>query len=144
MNILFMDRILLIDDDIDDAGLFREALDRVAPSVSLQCFSEGEEALQSLMEEKNALPDIIFLDINMPKVNGWECLAKLRKAGRLKQVPVFIYSTSSEDREVKKAITLGANGLIRKPDDFTQLKQMLTSILAQPVGQLVETLQTNI
>jgi CheY-like chemotaxis protein len=137
-----MNRILLIDDDIDDVGLFREALKRIAPSVSLQYFNEGEEALGNLLEEKNVLPDIIFLDINMPKVNGWEFLVSFREARHLKHVPVIIYSTSSENREIRKAKELGANGFITKPDSFTQLKEMLAAILAQPLEQLAETLES--
>jgi len=135
-----MNRILLIDDDIDDAGLFREALKRIAPSILFQYFNEGEEALRNLLEEKNVLPDIIFVDINMPKINGWEFLVGIRELRHLKQVPVIIYSTSSEEKEIRKAKQLGANGFITKPDSFTQLKEMLATILAQPVELLAKTL----
>jgi len=129
-----MNRILLIDDDIDDAGLFREALKRIAPSILFQYFNAGEEALRNLLEEKSVLPDIIFVDINMPKISGWEFLTSFRAVRHLLHIPVIIYSTSSEEREIKKAKELGANGFITKPDSFSQLKEMLVSILAKPVA----------
>jgi len=135
-----MNRILLIDDDIDDAGLFREALKRIAPSILFQHFFEGAEALRHLMGEKDPLPDIIFVDINMPKINGWEFLVSFRAVRHLQHVPVIIYTTSSEDREIKKAKALGANGFISKPDSFTQLKETLAAILAQPTELLAKTL----
>jgi len=136
-----MNRILLIDDDIDDAGLFREALKRVDPSVSLQYFCDGDEALRDMLEQKNHLPDIIFLDINMPKTNGWQYLTKFREEQFLKYVPVIMYTTSSEVSDLRKSEELGANGLVTKPDDFDQLKKILTSILAAPIEQLAKTLQ---
>jgi len=136
-----MNRILLIDDDIDDAGLFSAALKKVAPLVSLQYFNEADKALQYLLEEKEGLPDIVFVDINMPKINGWELLVSIRGVPHLNHVPVVIYSTSSVDNEIIKAKTLGANGYISKPDNFPQLKRMLAVVLTQPVEQLAETLE---
>src|SRR5882672_3999637 len=107
-----MKRFLLIDDDVDDAGLFREALKKVAPFVSLQHFDGGNGVVQSLVEQAAPLPDIIFLDINMPRVNGWQCLAGFKNEARLKDVPVIIYSTSSQAGEIEKARKLGAYGFI--------------------------------
>lgn len=132
----------MIDDDIDDVGLFKEALKRVAPSsVSFQYYNEGNEALVNLLDPAKPLPDIVFLDINMPKINGWQCLSRMRQEQRLKRLPVIIYSTSSEPREIKKAKELDASGFLTKPNDFDQLKKILASILASPPGQLADTLQ---
>ena len=69
-----MNSILLIDDDADEASLFGEALKRIAPSVSFRYINEGGAAIKDLLNEDVSLPDIIFLDINMPKINGWYCL----------------------------------------------------------------------
>ncbi|HEY4148160.1 MAG TPA: response regulator, partial [Chitinophagaceae bacterium] len=71
-----MNSILLIDDDADEASLFGEALKRVAPSVLFRYINEGGAALKDLLNDAGSLPDIIFLDINMPKINGWHCLAR--------------------------------------------------------------------
>src|ERR1700733_14331234 len=109
-----MKRFLLIDDDVDDAGLFREALQNVAPMVSLVYLGSGKGAVQSVMDQGDPLPDIIFLDVNMPMVNGWQCLAGFKNEARLKNVPIVMYTTSAFTGEIERAMKLGANGFITK------------------------------
>jgi CheY-like chemotaxis protein len=136
-----MNSILLIDDDADEASLFGEALKRIAPSVSFRYINEGGAAIEDLLNEGVSLPDIIFLDINMPKINGWYCLARFREAEHLKPVPVVMYSTSKQPREIKKAKDLGATGFITKPDDFTRLKEILSLVLSAEADQLARMLE---
>jgi CheY-like chemotaxis protein len=116
--------ILLIDDDDDDCELFGEALQEVSPETEFSCISDGCEVIRFL-EASTELPRLIFLDINMPRMDGWECLAVLKNHAAFAQIPVFMYSTSSlrEDRE--KARALGALELINKPNDYNVLKQVI-------------------
>jgi len=136
-----MKNIYLIDDDMDDIELFRDALEEVAPSISFQYANDGREAVRSLSEKQDALPDLIFLDISMPTLSGLQCLASFKKDEQLKDLPVIIYTTSSQEREIRTAQELGASGFITKPNDFKVLKRILTMILQTPADQLAETLR---
>jgi CheY-like chemotaxis protein len=136
-----MRSIYLIDDDIDDVELFRDALEEVAPSVSFQFANDGHEAVRTLTEEKGALPDMIFLDISMPVFSGLQCLASFKKDQQLKDVPVIIYSTSSQEREIRVAHELGALAFVTKPNDYRLLKRIITLVLDTPVEHLPEALR---
>jgi CheY-like chemotaxis protein len=133
-------RILLIDDDVDDADLFKDALEEVNGQASFSHF-DGDEAVVSLLEQKIPLPDLIFLDINMPSISGWKCLAKFKADEQLRQIPVIMYTTSSQARERQMAKELGATGFITKPDDFKVLKKILALITTHPVEELGASLQ---
>jgi CheY-like chemotaxis protein len=133
--------IYLIDDDMDDVELFREALEEVDPSVSLQYANDGYEAVRALTEQKQVLPDLIFLDISMPVFNGLQCLASFKKEEKLRDLPVIMYTTSSQEREVRAARELGASGFVTKPNEFKHLKRMLAMILDTPVEQLPAALE---
>jgi CheY-like chemotaxis protein len=85
--------ILLVDDDQDDAYIFNEAIVTIDPNIKCIHVIDGIEALQIL---EDMTVDIIFLDLNMPRMNGKECLEEIRKRNRLKDIPVIIYSTSPE------------------------------------------------
>ena len=137
-----MNSVLLIDDDMEDVGLFKEALKKVGPSVLFHYFDNGNEGIQALLAQEAALPDLIFLDINMPAMNGWQCLARLKQEAFLKHLAVIMYSTSSEPREIEMAKELGAIGIITKPDSFTLLKKTLAAVLATPVTQLTQSLHS--
>jgi CheY-like chemotaxis protein len=135
-----MQNIYLIDDDMDDIELFREALEEVNPSVSLQYANDGYEAVKSLTERKDALPDLIFLDISMPTFSGLQCLASFKKDEHLKNLPVIMYTTSSQEREISTARELGASAFVTKPNDFKVLKRLLALVLDTPVDQLRDVL----
>jgi CheY-like chemotaxis protein len=119
---------LLTDDDEDDRFLFQEALQSVDPSIQCQTAKNGREALIFLKETNRKLPDVIFLDINMPEVNGWEFLNKVKKSSTLSSIPITIYSTSSQKVDIEKAKELGAFGFCTKPDVMDELKQILKYI----------------
>lgn len=118
---------LLIDDDADDRQLFKEALEAADASVECREAAGGEEAFHHL--EKGQEPDLIFLDINLPVMNGWEFLKKLKQRDHLREIPVVIYSTSSHQRDKEIADELGATCFITKPDQYRQIRQLLANIV---------------
>ena len=124
-----MKQILLIDDDRDDAELFKEALSEIDASIAFEHCEDSKEGLKTLLHRRNGLPDMIFLDINMPIVSGWQCLTEFKKTEHLKTIPVIMFTTSSQPKEKQLAEELGANGFITKPSEFKSLKSLLASIL---------------
>ena len=124
-----MKQILLIDDDRDDAELFKEALSELDASIGFEHYEDSKEGLRTLLERRNGLPDIIFLDINIPLVSGWQCLTEFKKSDHLKDIAVIMFTTSSQPRERELAKELGAEGFITKPSDYKTLKTMLASVI---------------
>jgi CheY-like chemotaxis protein len=96
--------ILAVDDDPDDLELFRDALRHIDPSIKLMTATNGEEALRFLSKDTMVSPDLIFLDINMPKIDGRECLKFIKSENFLRRIPVIMLSTtvSAEDKEAFK------------------------------------------
>lgn len=131
-----MQSIYLIDDDKDDIELFRDALEEVAPSISFRYASDGHEAVRSLADREYALPDLIFLDISMPVFSGLQCLATIKKDKQLRELPVIMYSTSSQEHEIRLARELGALAYVIKPNDFQLLKEILELVLDTPLTEL--------
>src|ERR1700760_2117859 len=131
-----MNNIYLIDDDMDDVEIFREALEEVAPAIALHYANDGQEAVHTLTQQLLQLPDLIFLDISMPYISGLQCLDTFKKHAVLKDVPVIMYTTTSRTKEIEQAKELGAAGFITKPSDFKMLKKILAAIITTPTGQL--------
>jgi CheY-like chemotaxis protein len=125
-------KFALADDDADDAELFTEALAAINPGILCECASNGKVLLDKIRNRNADLPDIIFLDINMPEMNGWDSLTELKKHSSLKDIPVVMYSTSSTHRDVQAAKKLGANFFYTKPDNFRQLKLFLENLIENP------------
>ena len=90
--------------------------------------ADGEEALWQL--QQGILPNIIFLDLNMPRMNGKDCLTELKADKRFKNIPVVIFSTSSNDQEINQCISLGAQEYIVKPATFEELVQIVRACAA--------------
>lgn len=124
-----MKQILLIDDDRDDAELFKEALSEINSSIGFEHYDDSKLVLQNLLEKQSNLPDLIFLDINMPIISGWQCLAEFKKWEHLKDIPVIMFTTSSQPKEREMAKELGAAGFVTKPNEYKTLKELLTSVL---------------
>lgn len=122
--------ILLADDDKDDCIFFNEALDGLYPSPNLTLVHDGEELMQLLTNESNELPHILFLDINMPRKNGFECLAEIKENYRMNRFPVVIFSTSYEQEMVNLLYEIGAQYFIRKPSEFTSFKKIILHTLS--------------
>lgn len=123
-------RILLAEDDEDDFILVREALEEFKELISLDWVKDGEELLDALKMNVAELPDIIFLDINMPKKNGFECLTEIRQHEDLKKLPVIIFSTSNDPALVSWMYNAGANLYLNKPTDFNGLKEKIQKAIA--------------
>ena len=114
--------ILLVEDDIDDQEFFIEALSNIENVTLYAVANNGKEALDKL-KDSEILPDIIFTDINMPVMNGIECLSELIKNPQTMNIPVFILSSSTPHGEL--ACTLGAKAFIKKPGDSKMLRDQL-------------------
>ncbi|HMG15544.1 MAG TPA: response regulator [Saprospiraceae bacterium] len=121
--------LLLADDDNDDCQFFEEALKDLNVFANLSIVNNGEELMQLLFEKIETLPDILFLDLNMPRKNGFECLAEIKSSGKLSTLIVIIISTSFERDMVEKLYKNGANFYIRKPIEFAQLKNVIFQAL---------------
>lgn len=107
--------ILLVDDDEDDRNLFVEATKEVDNSINCMSASDGLEALGILRDDRNTIPDYIFLDLRMPGINGEECLIEIKKEPRLAAVPVIVYTTSRDVEESMRLKRLGAAHFMSKP-----------------------------
>lgn len=132
---------LLADDDHDDAELFSEALNRVDPSITFRHVDNGTGVFEFLDKPGNPKPDLIFLDLNMPKMSGWQCLAQLKNNSSYKEIPVIMYTTSSHYRDTEIALDLGAHGLVTKPSEFKILKTIIASIVGNIHEDLAATLK---
>lgn len=130
----------LVDDDVDDTFLFREVLSEVAPHINLRTAADGQEALE-LLQANQPLPDLIFLDLNMPRLDGKQCLAALKNNDRLKNIPVIMYTTSSHSRDIEETMQQGAISFITKPSQIGELKTILSSLAACNGNTLNKTLR---
>src|SRR5688572_5159493 len=120
--------ILLIDDDEDDQEIFISALENAADSVKCTALDNAILALEKL--RKNEIDtDIIFLDLNMPLMNGQEFLAQIKKQQNLRDIPVIVLSTSANQTTIQQAKKLGASDFITKPHSFDDLVQILRKVL---------------
>ena len=121
----------IVDDDIDDQDLFIEAVNEVDKSIKCMSVSNCEEALDLLKNRKINMPDMIFLDLNMPRLNGKQCLAELKKESHLAEIPVIIYSTSSEKRDIEETSRLGAAHFLTKPNKFEELCKAISFVVSK-------------
>lgn len=121
--------ILLIDDDADDREIFCEVVKEIPCEAVCYAIPNGHEALRQMEENKIETPSLIFLDINMPIMNGWQCLEALKKHEKYNHIPVVMYSTSSMPRDVEKAKELGAICLYCKPSSITDLRSALEAFI---------------
>ena len=125
-------RILLVEDDSDDQWLFIEALRLAYPVLECAIANNGIEALCLIKSSQRY--DIIFLDLNMPLMDGYECLINLKRDKQYKNVPVVVLSTSSSEKDKEKCKTLGAATFYTKPNSFAKLFDDLKNILSNGVN----------
>jgi CheY-like chemotaxis protein len=112
--------LFIVDDDEDDINLFVEAVNEIDKGMGCYKAKNGEDALARL-DALDMLPDVIFLDLNMPRMNGRETLERLKASERYKNIPVVIYSTSNAQQDKDDTKALGAADYLTKPDSFTDL-----------------------
>jgi CheY-like chemotaxis protein len=127
-----MERIVLIvDDDSDDRDFFCEALLEIDPTIQCRFAKNGQEALDILNNSEMLLPDYIFLDLNMPRLGGKQCLKAIKKSKHLSNIPVVIFSTTKQDEEAAETRELGAVLFLTKPPTYTELVKRLSYVLSQ-------------
>lgn len=119
--------VLLIDDDQDDQQFFESAISEIKYAIEFYTANDGIRGLTMLANPKFN-PDFIFVDMNMPKMTGLECVAKIKEIERLKDVPVFMYSTTMDDHVTKSCFELGAAGVIKKPTNVSAISEKLREI----------------
>lgn len=119
---------LLVDDDQDDHEIFIMAVNRINPSIRVDHASSGMEAIDLLRSYKSGLPDFIFLDLNMQRMNGVECLTELKKLPHISEIPVIIYSTSLNEDIIYRTLRLGAYDHIEKPSQMRDLDMYLRRV----------------
>lgn len=128
-----IEKILLVDDDADDQLFFCDALEEINPKIKCVVAGNGREALQLLTAKP--YPDLIFLDLNMPVMNGFDCLQEIRRQSHLDDIPVIIFTTTNEHSAIKRTHDLGANAFLKKPNDFSTILNKLKTLLETDFGR---------
>jgi CheY-like chemotaxis protein len=124
----------MVDDDQDDREVFHEAIRMVYPSVSVNFAKDGDEALE-LLGAMPANPDVIFLDHNMPRKTGVQCLRALKANAKTRSIPVVMYSSSGDREEEKVALLLGADHYMKKTTSFQHLCSEIQRLLIMVENQ---------
>lgn len=128
--------ILLADDDTDDCAFFERALKEINIESHLTTVHDGEELMDYLSKNSGHLPDMLFLDLSMPRKTGFECLSEIKENEKLNNLPVIVFTTSYargidfEQSLINTLARIGAQEYIRKPNDFEQLKQIIHKALS--------------
>lgn len=129
--------ILLADDDLDDRIFFEKALSEIKLITTLRTVNNGDQLMEYLLKDTGELPDVLFLDLSMPRKTGFECLAEMKENENLKAIPVIMFTTSFTrgfDLEENLKTTLnrmGAYTYIRKPSNFNELKQVIENAMVE-------------
>lgn len=122
--------ILLADDDEDDRLFFTDAIEELKVRTAVSTVNDGVQLMQRLNNPDIKLPNLIFLDLNMPIKGGMECLKEIRSDNNLKNISVAIYSTSASEEDIEETFVKGANIYIKKPNDFVELKRILKEVIS--------------
>ena len=135
--------LFIIDDDEDDQLFINEAMKDL--NIPFECFyaNNGEMALKHLKEESVPLPDFIFLDLNMPKLNGKECLIEIKKLPRYSTVPLIIYTTTSNQKDKQEIMQLGAHYFLTKPTRISELCSRLLELFSMDWKAIFKTKVAN-
>ena len=136
MNLGKMKNIFLAEDDADDRMFFEDALKKVAIPTQLTLSNDGLELMSNLeIVIEPPPPDVIFLDLNMPRKNGFQCLEEIRNTHKLKDIPIVIFSTTTNADAVNKTYQHGANHYICKPRSFDLLVKTIETVLTLEMWQ---------
>lgn len=115
----------MADDDETDRMLFRDAFSELTFNTEITFVNNGVELMTYLSNNENKLPDLLFLDLNMPQKDGMQCLKEIKANEIFKNIAIAIYSTSGTESDIEETFLKGANIYIQKPVDFSALKEML-------------------
>lgn len=121
--------IALADDDEDDRLFFQEAIDDISIRTKLSLFNDGQELMDYLNLPNIILPNLVFLDLNMPIKNGMQCLKEIRSNTALSKVCIAIYSTSCSEKDIEDTFVNGANIYLNKPNNFSKLRESIEKVL---------------
>ncbi len=121
--------ILLADDDEDDRLFFKDAIDEVKVKTVVTLVNDGLQLMNYLNTPGVKLPNVVFLDLNMPIKGGMQCLKEIRSNSQLKDLSIAIYSTSASEEDIEETFVKGANIYIKKPNDFGELKRILSEVI---------------
>lgn len=122
--------IFLADDDGDDCLLFEDALKELGLKTHLTTANDGLQLMEILDKTVPPPPDVIFLDLNMPCKNGFECLDEIKQSPKLRCIPIVIFSTSAQSDTINRVYQQGANYYICKPGSFPLLKKAIQHVLS--------------
>jgi CheY-like chemotaxis protein len=120
--------VYLVDDDPDDQHLFSEALSKISRPVNLTILNNGVELMDKLFTT-DQLPDMVFLDLYMPMMDGEECLQDIREEKKFNKIPILIYSNSFDINRIGRLFEMGANRFLQKPVSFSSLVSLLDRII---------------
>jgi CheY-like chemotaxis protein len=135
--------ILLAEDDQDDRDFFDMALKEIPISTHLTTVNDGEQLMNYLYKNSEHLPNVLFLDLNMPRKNGFECLCEIKENGKLKDLLVVVFSTSYprdsvyEEDMINRLLKIGAHDFIRKSDNLAQLKEFIHQVINRAAEQRI-------
>lgn len=127
--------IVLADDDIDDCSFFVKALEEIPIATDLTIVHDGEQLMKYLFSNSDNIPDVLFLDLSMPRKNGFECICEIKESVLLKDLTVVMFSTSFprdmnyEENMISLLLRIGAHDFIRKSPDFEQLREVIHKTL---------------
>lgn len=121
--------IILADDDEDDRLFFTDAFDELKIGTNVKTFNDGTHLMEYLKSIDFEMPHILFLDLNMPRKSGLECLREIKSNPKFNDVVIAIYSTSASEEDIEKTFVQGANIYIKKPSDFKILKKILSQVV---------------
>ena len=131
VNVRSQGSCFLIDNDVEDRDIFSLALSEVNDRIVCRTAISAESVLEILYGDQSYVPSLIFVDMNMPLMNGLDCVAKLRKLSHLQHSSIYIYSTAHSPELDEKARQAGAKGIIEKPTGFEDLKTLLAGLLLE-------------
>ena len=121
--------ILLAEDDDDDRLFFKDAIEEIKVKTVVTMVNDGVELMEYLHNPNIHLPHLVFLDLNMPRKNGMQCLKEIRSNHKLKELSIAVYSTSALEKDIEDTFINGANVYIKKPNDFEVLKNILAKVI---------------
>ena len=121
--------LILAEDDRDDSDLFVGIIKKISNNIVITVTENGKQLMSYLNDESADLPDLLFLDLNMPGMNGFECLKEIKTNSRLRHIPVVVFTTSDHFPDIKKAHYFGGDFYIQKPNNYDDLFEVFETQL---------------